>query len=369
MKFHLPYDMGLLLLVMPILCLGLIMIFSASSELAKLDYKDSYYFFRRQLIASLIGLVLLIMAKKIPYQLYKKLAYPILGGSIVLLGLVYVPGFGRTVGGATRWLNMGLFSFQPSEAAKLALAIYLAYSLDRKAEQMRFFCKGFLPHMVTCGVFVGLILPQPDLGMSVIICGITISMLFAGGARILHLTYTACACFPFLIYAIFLKSYRMERLLAFLDPWQDPLGRGFQIIHSFYAFGSGGILGAGFGAGKQKLFYLPEPHTDFIFSVLGEELGFVGVCMALALYFCLLWKAFQISSEAPDRFGFYLGQGITFCMGFPMLVHFGVVLGLLPTKGMALPFMSYGGSSLILNMMAIGILLNIRAQAHRRPKK
>ena len=368
-KYVYPYDVSLIILVSVILGMGLIMIFSASSELAQLDYKDSFHFLRKQLFAALLGTMLLLTAKHIPYQMYKKLVYPMLGVTMSLLALLYIPGMGYKVGGAVRWLRIGGISFQPSELAKLSMVVYMAYSMDKKGELLFSFSKGYMPHLVMCGVMVGLILPQPDMGMAVILCAITFAMLFIGGARFIHLALTGLAGVPLVIIAIIMERYRLERFLVFLDPWQDPLNRGFQIIHSFFAFGSGGLFGAGIGDGKQKLFYLPEPHTDFIFSVLAEELGLVGVCGALILYFLLLKKIFQIASEARDRFGYYLAMGIGFMIGFPMLVHLGVVLGLLPTKGMALPLMSYGGSSLVLNMTAIGILLNIRAQSQRRPKK
>jgi cell division protein FtsW len=184
-----------------------------------------------------------------------------------------------------------------------------------------------------------------------------------------HLCLTIFSALPLLIWAVMGSRYRLERILTFTNPWEDSLGRGFQIVHSFFAFGSGGVWGAGIGDGKQKLFYLPEPHTDFIFSVLGEELGFVGVCVMIVLYFLLIYKAFRIARAAPDRFGYYLGLGLCFMMGFPILVHLGVVLGLMPTKGMALPFMSYGGSSLLINLIGVGILLNINSLSRRESKK
>ncbi len=368
-KFIYPYDSALVLAVLALVALGLVMVFSASSAVAQQDYKDGLYFLKRQAVAALLGTVVLFGAKYIPYQRYRLFVYPALGLAAALLVLVQVPGVGRTVGGASRWLNLGSMSFQPSELAKLALVLYMAYSLDKKAEYVRSFSRGYAPHLVVCGVLAALILPQPDLGMAVIICAITAAMLFIGGANLLHLAVTGLAVVPGLVYTIIYTPWRMNRVLMFMDPWQDPLGRGFQIIHSFFAFGSGGLFGAGIGEGKQKLFYLPEPHTDFIFSVLGEELGFIGVVVVLALYGYLLYRMFIIARQTADRFGYYFAMGIAFLVGFPTLVHLGVVLGLMPTKGMALPLMSYGGSSLVLNMAAVGVMLNINGQNRKIPKR
>ena len=368
-KYAYPYDRWLLITVLALLSLGLVMIFSASSTLALQDYNDSFHFLKRQLFAALLGLVVLLAAKSFPYQHYRPLVYPLLGLAVLLLILLHIPGVGRTVGGATRWLNLGSMSFQPSELAKLALVFYLAYSLEKKGEQVRSLTKGYLPHLIIGVGLAALILPQPDLGMAVIICAITGVMLFIGGANLFHLLLTLLAATPLLAYTIAFKKYRLERVLVFMDPWQDPLNRGFQIIHSFFAFGSGGLTGAGIGDGKQKLFYLPEPHTDFIFAVLGEEMGFVGVCIVLLLYAFLIYKIFVIAGETRDRFGYFLTMGLACLIGFPILVHLGVVLGLTPTKGMALPLMSYGGSSLLLNLAAIGVLLNINGQNRRIPRK
>jgi cell division protein FtsW len=368
-KFRQTYDLILLLLVMIILGMGLVMVFSASSELAQLRYNDSFHFVKRQCFAAVLGIGFMMAMKRIPYQAYQRIVYPILGVCVFLLILTMVPGFSVHVKGASRWLRLGSFSFQPSEVAKLALVIYMAYSLDKKGEQVRDFLDGFLPHLIVGGILVLLVLSQPDMGMAVILAGMTGMMLFIGGARIKHLALTGMAALPLAIYAVIGKQYRMERLLTFLNPWEDPLQRGFQIIHSFFAVASGGFWGAGLGAGKQKLFYLPEPHTDFIFAVVAEELGFIGVCIILILYCLLLYKILHIAINARDRFGYYLAVGIAFMVGFPVLVHLGVVLGLLPTKGMTLPFMSYGGSSLLLNLTALGILLNIRAQGQVRSDK
>jgi len=368
-KYIYPYDRSLMFVVMSLLSFGLVMVFSASSEIAQQDFQDSFFFFRRQIFAALIGVALLLAAKHIPYQRYAKLAYPLLCVALVCLLLLFIPGVGKKVGGATRWLRLAGMSFQPSELAKLAMVIFLAYSLDKKGEMVRSFSKGYVPHLVVCAVFIALILPQPDLGMAVILGAITGAMLFVGGANFLHLALTGLAALPLLIYAVMMERFRVDRWLVFLDPWQDPLNRGFQIIHSFFAFGSGGLFGAGFGNGKQKLFYLPEPHTDFIFSVLGEEIGFIGVCVVLMLYIFLLIKILHIAQDAPDRFGYFLAMGIGLMVGFPLLIHLGVVLGLTPTKGMTLPLMSYGGSSLILNLLAMGILLNIHGQSKKAPKK
>jgi cell division protein FtsW len=286
----------------------------------------------------------------------------ILGLSVLSLCLVLVPHFGHRVGGARRWLHLGPFSVQPSEFAKLALVMFMAYSLEKKHERLHEFSVGLLPHAIVCGVFVLLIFRQPDLGTAVYFALLTLILLFVAGVRLWHLVGSALALIPFLVLAITRKDYRWGRVLAFLDPWRDPTAGSFQLLHSLVAFGSGGLMGAGLGAGRQKLFYLPEPHTDFILAVIGEEAGLVGICVILLLYAVLVWRGMRIALRAPDRYGTYLALGLTLTIGLQALINGAVVMGLVPTKGLPLPFMSYGGSSLFTSFLAVGILLNISSR-------
>ncbi|MBW2302461.1 MAG: putative lipid II flippase FtsW [Deltaproteobacteria bacterium] len=356
------YDYVLLIPTLLLLGLGLVAIYSASSFLAAHRMGDSYYFLKRQGGFCLLGLFLLIVAKNLPLGVYRKLVYPSLGISALLLLLVFVPGIGMRVGGASRWISIGGFSFQPSELAKLSLALYLAYSMSKKGDDMARFSTGFVPHLLVAGAFMGLILVQPDLGTCVIIAGWLLVLLFVGGVRFRHLLLLGLISAPGLAWLIWTSPYRLRRWWAFLNPWDDPQGLGFQIIHSFLAIGSGGIFGLGLGNSKQKLFYLPEPHTDFIFSILAEELGLVGVSVVVVLFGIVIARGIYIALNARDLYGSYLALGISCFLGFQVLINMGVVMGLLPTKGLTLPFLSYGGSSLVVSLLGIGILLSISAR-------
>jgi cell division protein FtsW len=251
--------------------------------------------------------------------------------------------------------------FQPSEFARFALIVYLAYSLEKKADRIKDFSIGFVPHVVVLGAVAVLILKQPDFGSVAILAVLTWLMMFVGGVRMLYLGSSCLLLGLAGGYFITLAGYRMRRLLSFMDPWQYSADAGYQIVHSLMAFGSGGWWGAGIGKGYQKLFYLPEPHTDFIFSVIGEELGLIGVLVIILLYLMIIWKGIRIARQARDLFGGYLAIGLTAALGLQICINMGVTLGLLPTKGLTLPFLSYGGTSLVLNMATIGILMNIGA--------
>jgi cell division protein FtsW len=357
-------DMTLLSVTLLLAGIGLVMLYSASSIIAEVRYQDGMYFFKRQVVFTLAGLILLFFVKNVHYTFYRRFVYVVLGLSILSLCLVLVPQFGHKAGGARRWLHLGGFSLQPAEFAKLALVMFIAYSLAKKNERLREFGVGFFPHALVCGVFVFLIYRQPDLGTAVYFALLTFTLLFVAGVRLRHLFGSALALVPLLILAVTRRDYRWGRVLAFLDPWRDPTSSSFQLLHSLLAFGSGGLIGAGLGSGKQKLFYLPEPHTDFLLAVIGEEAGLLGICGVLFLYAILVWRGVHIALWAPDRYGTYLAFGLTLVVGLQALINGAVVMGLLPTKGLPLPFMSYGGSSLCTNFLAVGILLNI--SSHRR---
>ncbi|MBN2125919.1 MAG: putative lipid II flippase FtsW [Deltaproteobacteria bacterium] len=359
---YLGYDYVLLVPTLLLLGLGLVTIYSASSFLAAHEMGDSYYYLKKQGAFCLLGLCLMIVAKNLPGALYSRLAYPLLFLSLLLLSLLLVPGIGVKAGGASRWLRFGGMTLQPSEVAKLSLALYIAYSMAKKGKDMGLFSKGFLPHLMVAGLFMVLILLQPDLGTCVIVGCWLMVLLFIGGANLLHLALILVAAVPGLLWLIGQESYRLKRWWAFLNPWEDPQGLGFQIIHSFLAFGSGGIFGVGLGNSKQKLFYLPEPHTDFILSITAEELGFVGLTTVVVLFGILIIRGIKIALDAKDLYSTYLAMGISTMIGIQVLINMGVVMGLLPTKGLTLPLISYGGSSLVMTLSGIGILLNISSR-------
>lgn len=353
------YDVKLLFPVLFLVGIGIVMVYSSSSALALEKYKSDYYFLVKQGLFSLIGIVALVFCRHFPYRYYRPLAYPILVSAWILLVLILTTGLGYSAGGAVRWLRLGGFSFQPSEFARFALIVYLAYSMSKKGEALKDFSIGFLPHMLVLGIFTALILMQPDFGSVVILGTITGLMLFVGGVRLLHLGGVLLVLVPLAYFAMIRAPYRFIRLMSFLDPWKYPTDAGYQIVHSLMAFGTGGLMGTGIGKGYQKLFYLPEPHTDFIFSVIGEELGLVGVVLIIGLYLLIVWRGITIARHSADPFGMFVAAGLTISIGLQVCVNMGVALGLLPTKGLTLPFLSYGGSSLLFNMAAVGILMNI----------
>ncbi len=360
-----PYDVKLLFSVLFLVGIGIVMVYSASSALALKKYGTGYFFLKKQAFFSLLGFMALIICRRMPIKVYRVSAYPFLALALIFLVFVFVPDFGVSAGGSTRWLHFGTFSFQPSEFARFALVIYLAYSISKKEDKIREFSVGFLPHVIVLVIFSGLIFFQPDFGSMFILGIITWIMLYAGGARIVHLLSPLFVLLPALYLVMINAEYRLKRVMSFLDPWQYPADEGYQIIHSLMAFGTGGIWGVGIGKGYQKLFYLPEPHTDFIFSVIGEELGLLGVLIILGLYVLILWRGIVVAISAIDPFGSFLAIGLTTAIGLQVCVNMGVTLGLLPTKGLALPFLSYGGTSLLINMASIGILMSIRTNSSR----
>ncbi|HZV83241.1 MAG TPA: putative lipid II flippase FtsW [Geobacteraceae bacterium] len=355
------YDLVILTMVVALTCFGVVMVYSASSIMAAKKFHDSFFFLKRQGLYAILGFGLMYVTMRTDYHFWRKAAVPILLACLVSLVLVFVPGVGGNVKGATRWIRFPGFNFQPAELAKLALIIFMAYSLDRKQEQIRWF-KGLLPYMAVLLLMIGLLMIQPDMGSSMTLAGVAMVMLFAGGMRVSHVISIVMFSAPFVYYAIRHKEYRWRRIMSFLNPWADPSNTGFQIIQSWLAFGTGGVGGQGLGEGKQKLFYLPEAHTDFILSVIGEELGFIGTVTVAAMFFLLVHRSIRVAIHAEDNFGRFLAFGIAVLLGVEAFVNIAVVMGLLPTKGLALPFISYGGSSLILSLVAVGILLNISSR-------
>ncbi len=355
------YDIKLLFPVLFLVGIGIVMVYSASSALAMKKYGTDYYFLKKQACFALLGIVVLIICRRIPARLFRPLTYPLMIMAITFLAAIKFTKFGHSAGGSARWLHFGGFTFQPAEFARFALIVYLAYSLDKKKDKLNDFYVGFLPHILVLGILTALIFIQPDFGAVLILGAITWIMLFVGGGSLKHLFLSFAALLPAIYFIMVNAEYRLKRLLSFMDPWQHPSNEGYQIIHSLMAFGTGGAWGAGIGKGYQKLFYLPEPHTDFIFSVIGEELGLLGVLLILGLYVLIFWRGVWIARNTEDSFGALLAMGLTTAIGLQVCVNMGVTLGLLPTKGLALPFLSYGGTSLLVNMASIGILMNIAA--------
>lgn len=353
------FDYVLLVATAVLMMIGIIMVYSSSAVLARERMGDGYYYLKKEIVFVVAGFVMLAIATKIPYGWWKKLVYPILGFAIAMLVLSFVPGLKNTIGGASRWIKLGPITFQPSEFAKFAMVVFMAYSLEKKASKIKSFGIGFVSHVAVAGVLIIMVLIQKDLGAAFMLAVITFLMMFVAGVRGTYLAGLAVSALPVIYFLVASVSYRRRRILAFLNPWADRYGTGFQIIQSLVSFNEGGIFGRGLGEGRQKLFYLPEAHTDFIFSVLGEELGLIGVLVVVSLFAVFFWRAIVIGLRAPDLFGRYFAFGVSIFIGVQALFNFCVVMGLLPTKGLVLPFISYGGSALTTFLVAVGVLLNI----------
>jgi len=363
----LHYDLNLLFPVLFLVGIGIVMVYSASSALAMKKFGSDGYFLKKQAVFSLIGFITLVFCRHVPYRVFRVAAYPILFTSIGLLSLTHTSQFGVSVGGASRWVRFGGLQFQPVEFARFALILYLSYSIADKFSKgnIKMFSVGFFPHVIVLGMMAVVIFFQPDFGSILILSILAWIMMFVGGVRTLHLITSLAPLLPLAYYFMVSAEYRLKRILTFLDPWQYPQEEGYQIVHSLMAFGSGGLWGAGVGKGYQKLFYLPEPHTDFIFSVIGEELGLFGVLVIVGLFSLIIWRGILISANTDDLFGSLVALGITAALGLQVCVNMGVSLGLLPAKGLTLPFLSYGGTSLLINMASVGILMNIAASRPR----
>ncbi|RJP84534.1 MAG: putative lipid II flippase FtsW [Desulfobacteraceae bacterium] len=362
----LSYDVTVMLPVLLLTGIGIAMVYSASSAIALQNYEDEYYFFTRQLISAGIGFLAFLIGRYIPYQMYRRTSYLLFAGSMALLVVVLLEGMGREVKGSVRWIDFLYFRFQPVELARFALIVFMGYSIAKKQDRIESFAIGFMPHVVVLMIFSILILLQPDYGSVVIFWAMGWLLMFAGRVSLRQLVTTALlVVLPAAIFLIFSSSYRLKRVLSFWDPWQYPKAEGYQVIHSLMGFGSGGLWGKGFGQGYQKLFYLPDPHTDFIFSVIGEEGGLRWVLIVIGLYLIVLWRGLTIAKMERDFFGSLLALGITVSITLQAVINMAVNLSLLPTKGLTLPFLSYGGSSLVINLGLIGVLMNIWASQKR----
>ncbi|RCX22827.1 cell division protein FtsW [Fontibacillus phaseoli] len=356
-------DFWLMASIFGLLAIGIVMVYSAGSVLAFHDYGDSFYFVKRQILFAVLGLVAMFFTMNVDYRILKKYAKVLLLICFGLLVIVLIPGIGVVRGGARSWLGISSFGIQPSEFMKLGMILFLSYWLSKEDYRITHFTRGLLPPLGVIGAAFGFIMLQPDLGTGTVMLGAALLIVFTAGAKIKHLAGLAAVGALGFVGLILAAPYRLQRITAFLDPWSDPLGAGYQIIQSLYAIGPGGLAGLGLGMSRQKYSYVPEPQTDFIFSILAEELGFIGGLLVLMLFLILVWRGMRVAMTVDDMFGSLLAVGIVGMVGVQVVINIGVVIGLMPVTGITLPLISYGGSSLTLMLTALGILLNLSRYA------
>jgi cell division protein FtsW len=364
-----PPDTILFASVAALVAIGLVMVFSASSATAYADYGDVAYYVKRQSIWLIVGLFAAYGAYRMDYQKLKKPAPYLLLAAVIALALVFVPHIGLGANGGRRWIGFSAVSLQPSEFGKLALVIYLAAMLSAKGERITSLAKGLFPLCVPVLVMAVLILKEPDMGTASLLVFTAFAMFFAAGARLSHLFAIAVVTVPFAALTVLTSPYKRARVFAFMDPWKDPQNTGFHIVQSLLALGSGGIFGVGLGASRAKFFYLPEQYTDFIFSVLGEELGLIGALAVVALFVVFAYRAVKIAIAAPDRFGYFIAIGCTAIIVIQAFVNIGVVTSSWPVTGVPLPFISFGGSSLIVSLVAVALIANVGRYRRVDPQK
>ena len=358
-----PYDLVLIGTVFALLLIGTIEIYASTAETAQLQYHDSLFFLKRQVMWLGLGSVALWAGARFDYRTIRRYTYPLLFVALILLAAVLAM---PSKNGAKRWFLLGPLSFQPVEIAKLALISYLAFSLAKKAEKVKTFTIGFVPHLVVCGIMMVLLLKQPDLGSSVVLGITTFGMLFVAGARVSYIILAMLAAAPIAYHSVVGTPWRMQRFLAYFNPEAFAHGHAYQFIQAQIAMGSGGMFGVGLGQSHQALGYMPEAHNDFILAPIGEEIGFIGVAVVLALFVILMWRGIRAALGARDVYGGYLAFGITLMFGMQALFNASVILGIVPNKGITLPLVSYGGSSLTVTMFLIGIVLNVGHRPERR---
>lgn len=362
-------DFVILIFTLLFVGFGIVMVYSASSVYALNRFGTDTYFVKKQLIAAVIGLFAMAFTMNIPYTFYKKNFARIALGIILLLVLVLIPGVGVWRNGARSWLNLGVFLLQPAEFAKLAVIIYLSALIAKKEKQIETWKKGLQPAIIVVGIFGLLIAAQPDMGSAAILGLTSVAVLIAGGAKFKYLIRLAVPIIAIAATLIITSPYRLERVTNYSDPWADGmngLGSGFQLAHSYFAIAHGGMTGAGFGKSIEKYLYLPEVQTDFIFSIIGEELGFIGATLFLLLFTLYLWRIISITRRVNDLFANLVGIGVVSMIFIQTLVNIGGVIGIIPITGVTLPFISYGGSSLLLNMLSVGIVLSISREAYKQ---
>ena len=353
------FDKTLFFTVIILSLFGLIMIYSSSNIWAEYKFNDSFHYLKYQTVFFILGLIIMIFVSKINYPIYYKYSNKILLVSLILLILVLIPGIGSIRNGSRSWFGIGQLGIQPSEAAKISLIIFTSKYLSLNEKYINNFLKGVIPILLIVGIFFFLIMLQPDLGTGLILVLSIISILFIAGVSMKFFITGGFLGILCVIVLIIIAPYRMDRITSFINPWKDSLGTGFQMIQSLYAIGPGGLLGLGLGNSIQKHFYLPEPQTDFIFSIISEEFGVMGAIIVVGLFSILLYRGIKISLNTKDSFSKYLSFGILFQIIFQAIMNLSVVVGLIPVTGVTLPFLSYGGSSLLVSMGSIGIILNI----------
>lgn len=361
-------DFLLLFLTLVLVGFGIIMVFSSSSVLAYHNFGDNLYFVKRQTMWAVIGFIAMLIAMNIPYRFYRKFFFLFGFVSLILLILVYIPGIGIERNGARSWIGAGSFSLQPAEFAKLGLILYISALISRKGELFRTFWSGLFPVITVVLLFFSLIAAQPDLGGALIILMTAALIIFCGGANLKQLFNLFLLASPFIFILAWKAQYRRDRLLTFLDPWNDGmngLGDGYQLIHSYYAMAHGGITGAGFGKSIEKYLYLPYPQTDFIFSIMAEEFGFIGIVLFLLVFLLLLWRGLYVCLRCHDLFAKLVGIGFIGEIAIQAFINIGGVTGTIPITGVTLPFISYGGSSLLVSMIGTGILLSISRESNK----
>jgi cell division protein FtsW len=362
MARKLKSDKVLFLATLLLLFAGVVMVYSASAVMAMERYGHPYMFLIKQAMWSALGLATLAIVMRVDYRTYRQPPFIWVGLGLAVAGLVAVL-FSTPINGTRRWFAYGGIGVQPSELAKLAVIVFTAALLERRMHRINELRYSLVPVGVVTAIVVLLVLMEPDFGTAACILAVVGLMVFAAGLDWRYLAFSAAAAIPLAWLVLMSADYRRRRLLAFLNPWEDPLGDGFQIIQSMIAVGTGGTFGKGLMEGVQKLFYLPEPHTDFIYAVIGEEFGLIGTTLVLAAFVVIAWRGLRIAGRAPDSFGSFLAIGVTGMVAVQALVNMSVVLGLMPTKGIPLPFVSAGGSSLVINLIGIGILLNLSQHA------
>jgi cell division protein FtsW len=360
-----PTDKILLSLAISLASFGLVMVYSASYIYSQEKFGDGLHYFNKHLVFLTGGFVVMTACRFLDYRIWRKLAVPVFLLAVALMALTLVPGISHRAGGASRWLNISGFSLQPVEIAKIALVMLMARRLTADGADFSRWTSGFFHHLWPPIFLVVLCMLQPDFGSAALVIATTAFLLYLGGVRLKFLVGAAAAVLPFLVAAMLLAPYRRARLLTFLDPWADPQGAGFQIIQSFIAFYRGGLFGVGLGNSKAKIFYLPEAHNDFILSVVGEELGFLGIGLLSLAFLILIFRGIRAAAKADSAFAALLASGLTILLGLEVFWNAAIVLGLFPTKGMNLPFISSGGTSMLCAMAIIGILLNVAAQGKK----
>lgn len=377
-----PLDIHIVMIYGLLACIGLIMVTSASVGIADQQMDDPFYFGKRQFLRLVLGVILVWGAYKIPTRIWKQNGMMLMLGSIFLLALVLIPGVGRTVNGSTRWLDLVVFTVQVSEIAKLFLIIYLSGYLIRRSDEIKTASMGFIKPMMILAVASGLLLLEPDFGAAAVLLMTGLSMMFLGGVRFGHFIVFVSGTLSIMTLLALASPYRLARITSFLDPWADPFNSGFQLTQSLIAIGSGGVFGSGLGGSIQKLFYLPEAHTDFLFAIYAEEFGFIGTIFLISIYIWFLFRCFSIGKKAMNLgqpFGAYLAYGVGMLVSIQALINIGVNMGALPTKGLTLPFISYGGNSILIMSFAVGLVLRVHYEnfviengnkpARKKPRK